>query len=161
MTDILSRLALPAGARHSEKRLGRGIGSGLGKTCGRGMKGQKARQPGNIHKLHFQGGQTPIQRRLPKRGFNVPFPVETVGINVGDLERFSAGAAIDPAVLVEAKLLRRKGARVKILGGGELTKKLSVTAHSFSAAARAKIEKAGGKVLVLEASKEEAAPAAG
>jgi large subunit ribosomal protein L15 len=161
MTDVLSRLVLPAGARHSEKRLGRGIGSGLGKTCGRGMKGQKARQPGNIHKLHFQGGQTPIQRRLPKRGFRVPFPIETVGINLGDLERFSAGAEVDPTVLVEAKLLRRKGARVKILANGELTKKLTITAHAFSAAAKAKIEKAGGKVVVLEAPKEEAAPAAG
>ena len=161
MTDVLSRLVLPAGARHSEKRLGRGVGSGLGKTCGRGMKGQKARQPGNIHKLHFQGGQTPIQRRLPKRGFRVPFPVETVGINVGDLERFSAGAEVDPAALVDKKLLRRKGARVKILAGGELTKKLVVSAHAFSAAAKAKIEKAGGKVVVLEPPKEEAAPAAG
>jgi large subunit ribosomal protein L15 len=161
MTDILSRLAIPAGARHSEKRLGRGIGSGLGKTCGRGMKGQKARQPGNIHKLHFQGGQTPIQRRLPKRGFRVPFPVETVGINVGDLERFSANAEVDPAALVEKKLLRRKSARVKILASGELTKKLTVSAHAFSAAAKAKIEKAGGKAIVLDPPQEEAAPAAG
>ena len=161
MTDVLSRLVIPAGARHSEKRLGRGVGSGLGKTCGRGMKGQKARQPGNIHKLHFQGGQTPIQRRLPKRGFRVPFPIETVGINVGDLERFAAGAEVDPAALVEKKLLRRKGARVKILASGELTKKLVVSAHSFSAAARAKIEKAGGKVVVIDPPKEEAAPAAG
>ena len=161
MTDVLSRLNLPAGARHSEKRLGRGIGSGLGKTCGRGMKGQKARQPGNIHKLHFQGGQTPIQRRLPKRGFRVPFPVDTVGINIGDLERFAAGAAVDPAALVEKKLLRRKSARVKILAGGELTNKLVDSAHSFSAAARTKIEQAGGKVVVLEPPKEEAAPAAG
>jgi large subunit ribosomal protein L15 len=161
MTDVLSRLAIPAGARHSEKRLGRGIGSGLGKTCGRGMKGQKARQPGNIHKLHFQGGQTPIQRRLPKRGFRVPFPVLTVGINVGDLERFSAGTEVDPATLVESKLLRKKGARVKILASGELTKKLVVSAHAFSAAAKEKIEKAGGKVVVLEPAKEDAAPAAG
>jgi large subunit ribosomal protein L15 len=149
MTDFLSRLALPAGARQNEKRVGRGIGSGLGKTCGRGMKGQKARQGGNIGKLHFQGGQTPMQRRLPKRGFRVPFPVETVGINVGDLERFSAGTDIDPAKLIEAKLLRKKGAQVKILGAGELSKKLVVKAHSFSASAKEKIEKAGGKVEVI------------
>lgn len=149
MTDVLSRLALPAGARANEKRVGRGIGSGLGKTCGRGMKGQKARQGGNIGKLHFQGGQTPMQRRLPKRGFRVPFPVETVGINVGDLERFAAGTDIDPAKLIEAKLLRKKGAQVKILGAGELSKKLVVKAHSFSASAKEKIEKAGGTVEVI------------
>lgn len=160
MTDVLSRLVLPPGARHSEKRVGRGIGSGLGKTCGRGTKGQKKRQGGNIGKLHFQGGQTPIQRRLPKRGFRVPFPVETVGINVGDLERFASGSEVDPTTLVEAKLLRRKGARVKILANGELSKKLTISAHSFSSAAREKIEKAGGKVVVLEPAKEEAAPQA-
>ena len=149
MTDVLSRLASPSGARQNEKRVGRGIGSGLGKTCGRGMKGQKARQGGNIGKLHFQGGQTPMQRRLPKRGFRVPFPVETVGINVGDLERFAADTDVDPAKLIEAKLLRKKGAQVKILGAGELSKKLVVKAHSFSASAKEKIEKAGGKVEVI------------
>ncbi len=79
-SEILSHLAYPAGARHLEKRFGRGVGSGLGKTCGRGQKGQKARNGGNIGKLHFQGGQTPIQRRLPKRGFRVPFPVTVVGV---------------------------------------------------------------------------------
>jgi large subunit ribosomal protein L15 len=161
MTDVLSRLALPAGARANEKRVGRGIGSGLGKTCGRGMKGQKARQGGNIGKLHFQGGQTPMQRRLPKRGFRVPFPTETVGINLSDLERFAAGTDVDPAALVEAKILRRKGARVKILGNGELSKKLTISAHAFSATAREKIEKAGGKIVVLNAPKEESEQAAG
>jgi len=160
MSELLSRLANPPGARHSEKRLGRGIGSGLGKTCGRGTKGQKKRKGGNIGKLHFQGGQTPLQRRLPKRGFRVPFPVETVGINLSDLERFDAGTEVTPAMLVEAKILRRKGARVKILGNGELTKKLTVFAQSFSATAREKIEKAGGKIVVLDAPKEEAEQAA-
>ena len=156
MTDILSRLTTPPGARQNEKRVGRGIGSGLGKTCGRGMKGQKARQGGNIGKLHFQGGQTPMQRRLPKRGFRVPFPVETIGVNLGDLERFDAGADVDPAKLIEAKLVRKKGARVKILGAGELSKKLTVKAHAFSASAKEKIEKAGGKALVIEPPAEEA-----
>ena len=95
MTDILSRIAPPEGSVQYEKRLGRGPGSRLGKTCGRGQKGQKARQPGNIHKLHFQGGQTPIQRRLPKRGFRVPFPEVTVAINLADLERFDAGSTVN------------------------------------------------------------------
>lgn len=149
MSGLLSRLTPPEGARHSEKRLGRGIGSGLGKTCGRGMKGQKARHNGNIGKLHFQGGQTPIQRRLPKRGFNVPFPVKTVAINVGDLERFAAGTAVTEQALREARLVQGRGVRIKILGDGELGHGLTVSAHSFSASAKEKIEKAGGSVVVL------------
>src|SRR5690606_3447029 len=149
MTEILSRLAPPAGAHHSEKRLGRGTGSGLGKTCGRGQKGQKARNGGNIGKLHFQGGQTPLQRRLPKRGFRVPFPVQVVAVNVGDLERFDNGATLDEQALRAARLVQGRGVRIKILGGGELTKKLTVSAHSFSKSAQAKIEKAGGQVNVL------------
>jgi len=148
VSSVLSRLSHPEGARHSEKRLGRGIGSGLGKTCGRGMKGQKARQPGNINKLHFQGGQTPIQRRLPKRGFNVPFPVKTVAVNVGDLERFDAGK-VDEQALRDARLVQGRGVRIKVLGEGDVTKKLTVSAHAFSASAKEKIEKAGGSVVIL------------
>ena len=148
MSSILSRLTHPEGARSYEKRLGRGIGSGLGKTCGRGMKGQKARQPGNINKLHFQGGQTPIQRRLPKRGFNVPFPITTVGVNVGDLERFDAGK-VDEQTLRDARLVQGRDVRIKVLGEGELAHKLSVSAHAFSASAKEKIEKAGGSVVVV------------
>jgi large subunit ribosomal protein L15 len=148
VSDVLSRLAPPDGSRQYEKRLGRGIGSGLGKTCGRGMKGQKARQPGNINKLHFQGGQTPIQRRLPKRGFNVPFPVHTVAINVGDLERFAAGT-VDEQALRDARLVQGRDVRIKVLGEGDVTKKLTVSAHAFSASAKEKIEKAGGSVVVL------------
>ena len=140
MSAVLSRLAPPEGARHSEKRLGRGIGSGLGKTCGRGTKGQKARQPGNINKLHFQGGQTPIQRRLPKRGFNVPFPIKGVNVNVGDLGRFEAGAAVDEAALRGARLVQGRDVRIKVLGEGDLTKKLNVSAHAFSETAKLKIE---------------------
>ncbi len=91
MSDPLSNLQHPAGARHSEKRVGRGVGSRLGKTCGRGTKGQKKRSGGAINKLHFQGGQTPMQRRLPKRGFRVPFAAVTVEVQVSDLERFDDG----------------------------------------------------------------------
>lgn len=151
MSDILSRLAPPAGARHKEKRLGRGIGSNLGKTAGRGQKGQKARAGGQINKLHFQGGQTPMQRRLPKRGFKVPFPVKTVAINVGDLEDFfDGGAAVDEAALRECRLVQGRGVRIKILGDGDLTKALTVTAHGFSKSALEKIEKAGGRAVKLD-----------
>jgi large subunit ribosomal protein L15 len=159
VSNVLSRLAPPEGSRQSEKRLGRGVGSGLGKTCGRGMKGQKARQPGNINKLHFQGGQTPIQRRLPKRGFRVPFPVHTVAVNVGDLERFDAGAAVDEKALRDARLVQGRDVRVKVLGEGELKKKLTVSAHAFSESAKQKIEKAGGKVVVLPAPGQTEQPA--
>jgi large subunit ribosomal protein L15 len=165
MSDVLSRLAPPAGARTSEKRLGRGTGSGLGKTAGRGQKGQKARQPGNIHKLHFQGGQTPMQRRLPKRGFRVPFPIKTVAVNVAALERFDAGATVDEAALRSARLVQGRDVRIKILGEGELKKALTVSAHGFSKSAQEKIEKAGGKVVVIpskhvQAGGDEAPPAA-
>jgi large subunit ribosomal protein L15 len=149
MTDTLSRLTPPAGSRHAEKRVGRGPGSGLGKTCGRGQKGQKARNGGNIGKLHFQGGQTPMQRRLPKRGFRRPFPAVTVAIAVGDLERFSMGSKVDEEALRAARLVQKRGARIKILGNGELKKKLEVSAHAFSKTAVEKIEKAGGKVIIL------------
>jgi len=138
----------PEGARHSEKRLGRGIGSGLGKTCGRGMKGQKARQPGNINKLHFQGGQTPIQRRLPKRGFNVPFPVKTVAVNVGDLERFDAGK-VDEQVLRDSRLVQGRDVRIKVLGEGEVTKKLIIKADHFTKSADEKIKAKGGTTDVI------------
>ncbi len=148
MTDILSRISPPPGARRDEKRVGCGVGSGLGKTCGRGQKGQKSRKNGNIGKLHFQGGQTPMQRRLPKRGFRVPFPIHSVALNVSDLERFAAGASVDEAALREARLVQGREARIKILGGGELSKKLTVTAHGFSKSALEKIEAAGGKAVV-------------
>jgi large subunit ribosomal protein L15 len=149
MSDVLARLSPPAGSRKAPRRVGRGPGSTQGKTCGRGMKGQKARKGGNIEKLHFQGGQTPIQRRLPKRGFRVPFPVETVAINVGQLERFDAGQSVDEAALRQVRLVQSQGVRVKILGGGDLTKKLTVAAHRFSESARRKIEAAGGSVVVV------------
>lgn len=149
MSDVLSRLAPPPGARHSVRRVGRGPGGGKGKTSGKGMKGQKARKPGNFHKTHFQGGQTPIQRRLAKRGFRVPFPVETVVLNVGQLERFADGSTVDEAALRKARLVQGRDVRVKILGDGELTKKLTVHAHGFSASASEKIQQAKGQAIVI------------
>jgi large subunit ribosomal protein L15 len=149
MTAALSRLAPPPGARRTSKRVGRGIGSRLGKTCGRGVKGQKARHGGNFSKTHFQGGQTPMQRRLPKRGFNVPFPAKTVNVAVGDLERFEAGSTVDENKLREARLVRGREVRIKVLGDGELSKALTVVAYGFSRSAVEKIERAGGRAIRL------------
>jgi large subunit ribosomal protein L15 len=156
MSSELSRLAVPAGARHKERRVGRGTGSNVGKTCGRGVKGQKARHGGNVGKLGFQGGQTPLQRRLPKRGFRSPIAHLTVSLNVSELERFAAGSVVDEQALRDARLVQARGVRVKILGEGELTKKLTVHAYRFSAGAVEKIEKAGGKAVLLEAASERA-----
>jgi large subunit ribosomal protein L15 len=149
VSSVLSRLAPAPGSSKKEKRFGRGIGSGLGKTCGKGSKGQKARHGGDFGHLSFQGGQTPIQRRLPKRGFRVPFPINTVTVNLADLERFDAGATVDEKALRDSRLVQGRDVRIKVLGDGELKKKLVVSAHAFSASAREKIEKAGGKVVVL------------
>lgn len=150
MSDVLSRLNPPEGARHYEKRVGRGVGSGLGTTCGRGEKGQKARQPGGIHKLHFEGGQTTMFRRLPKRGFRVPFPTPKVALNVSELERFSAGTDVTEAVLRDARLVQGSDVVIKVLGEGKLTKQLTVSAHAFSKSAVEKIQKAGGKTVTLK-----------
>jgi large subunit ribosomal protein L15 len=134
----------------------------VGKTSGKGMKGQKARKPGNFHKTHFQGGQTPIQRRVAKRGFRVPFPVETVVVNLGQLERFAEGSTVDEKALRDARLVQGRGVRIKILGEGDLTKKLTVHAHGFSAKAKEKIEQAKGAVVVIpDASVAAAASEAG
>jgi large subunit ribosomal protein L15 len=147
MSTILSQLAPPEGARSSERRVGRGPGCRKGKVSGRGMKGQKARQPGNLGKLNFQGGQTPMQRRLPKRGFRNPFAVKVIAINVSELQRFDAKAQVDEQALRQARLVQGGAARIKILGDGELTKALTVKAHAFSPSARLKIEAAGGTVV--------------
>lgn len=147
MADTLSKLAKPAGATREKVRLGRGPGSGLGKTSGRGQKGQYARTRG--FKPHFEGGQTPLQRRLPKRGFNNPFPKITIEVNVGDLDGFTAGENVDESALVAHGLVRGRYDRIKVLGSGEITKAVTVTAHAFSKSAAAKIEKAGGKVVLL------------
>lgn len=149
MADILSKLQAPAGAVTKARRIGRGVGSGLGKTSGRGQKGQKARSKGNINKLHFHGGQTPMQRRLPKRGFRNPFGPEVQIIAVGDLDGFEKGASVDEAALRKAGLLRGAFDQLKVLGDGELTKALTVTAHKFSKSAKEKIEKAGGKAIEI------------
>lgn len=147
--DILSKLQAPEGANTERRRVGRGVGSGLGKTSARGQKGQKARSKGNINKKHFQGGQTPMQRRLPKRGFRNPLADAVVNINVGDLEVFSDGAEVNAISLKAARLVRGRYDQLKVLGEGELTKKLTVHAHRFSKGAIAKIEKAGGKAVVI------------
>ena len=169
--DILSKLQAPEGATKERKRVGRGPGSGNGKTAGRGQKGQKARSKGNINKKHFQGGQTPIQRRLPKRGFNNPLAIPVTGVNVGDIEAvFDAGATVDLAAMHRARLVQGKledylkaRAMVKVLGDGDLTKKLTISAHRFSKTALEKIQKAGGSVIELPrvptARNSEAAPA--
>jgi large subunit ribosomal protein L15 len=160
MSDVLSRLAPPPGSRHSVRRLGRGPGTGVGKTSGKGQKGQKARKPGNFHKIHFQGGQTPIQRRLAKRGFRVPFPVDTVIVNLSQLERFADGAVVDENALRAARLVQGVDVKIKVLASGDLTKKLTVHAHKFSAQAIEKIERAKGKAVVIaDPVAAEAAPA--
>lgn len=152
MANVLSNLHPPDGAVTKKLRKGRGVGSGLGKTAGKGQKGQKARHAGNFSKMAFQGGQTPIQRRLPKRGFRNPFPTDTVAVNVSSLaKRFGAGAVVDVAALVDAGLVDKGATRVKVLGDGELTHKLTLKVHAVSAGAKAKIEAAGGSVELLEA----------
>lgn len=152
----LHNLVAPKGARKKKKRLGRGEAS-HGKTSGRGHKGQKARKSGNV-RPGFEGGTLPLARRLPKRGFNnKAFATEYAIINVGRLaERFEAGATVDPAALVASGLLNKPGARVKVLGEGEIGHALTLKVHKVSASAREKIEKAGGTVEVLEAAKSAA-----
>ncbi len=140
-------LAPAAGATHYRKRVGRGPGSGHGKTAGRGYKGQKSRT-GYRHLRGFEGGQMPLHRRLPKRGFTNIFRIEYEIVNLADLDRFEAGASVDPETLAEARLTRRSRP-VKILGDGEIKKALTVSAHKFSASARARIEAAGGRCEVL------------
>ena len=153
MADTLSKLHKPAGATRNKVRKGRGVGSGLGKTAGRGSKGQYAR---NGVKRGFEGGQTPLTRRLPKRGFNPPFAVRLAEVNVGDLDRFDAGAKVDEKALREHGLVKGRVERIKILGGGELKKKITVSAHAFSKSAVEKIEKAGGKAVLLATAEAQA-----
>ncbi len=141
----LTKLTPPVGGGVKEKkRVGRGQASGTGKTAGRGGKGQKART-GNMNFIGFEGGQMPIQRRVPKRGFTNPFRVEYALINVGDLESLGL-ADVDLDTLLQAGAIKARKDGLKILGDGELTKALVVKAHKFSGSAREKIEKAGGKV---------------
>jgi large subunit ribosomal protein L15 len=142
------RLAPAPGAKKRNKRVGRGVGSGHGKTSCRGGKGQTARSGGSIAP-GFEGGQMPLQRRLPKRGFHNPFRTAYEVVNVGQLEAFAAGAEVTPEALRERRLLRRGSALLKILGEGALTRALTVRAHAVSGAARQKIEAAGGRVEIV------------
>jgi large subunit ribosomal protein L15 len=136
------------GAKHRVKRLGCGESSGHGKTSGKGHKGQKARSGGSI-RLGFEGGQMPLIRRVPKRGFNnAAFKTKYGVVNLADLERFEEGTTIDEAALRAAGLVRGDFAGIKILGYGEPTKKLTITAAKVSASAREKIEKAGGTITL-------------
>ena len=134
--------------RTARKRVGRGPGSGLGKTSGRGQKGQNARSGGGV-RPGFEGGQTPLARRLPKRGFTNINRKEYAVVNVEDLNRFEDGTVVTPALLKEVGLVRKELNGVKILGNGELTKKLNVTAAKLSKSAVEAIETAGGKAEVL------------
>lgn len=146
----LHELQPTAGSVKDVKRIGRGHGSGQGKTAGKGHKGQKARSGGSI-RPGFEGGQMPLQRRMPKRGFNNIFALEFATVNVSELEkRFESGAVVDANALIESGALKNAKDGVKILGNGELTKSLTVKAVKFTAAAKEKIEKAGGTAEVIE-----------
>lgn len=137
------------GSVQTRKRVGRGPGSGLGKTSGKGHKGQNARSGGGV-RLGFEGGQLPLFRRLPKRGFNnYEFRTEYAIVNVGDLNDFKDGSVIELSNLKESGLVKKEKDGIKILGNGELTKKLTVKANKFSSTARVKIENAGGKIEVI------------
>ena len=145
----LNDLRPAKGAKRTRRRVGRGPGSGLGKTAGRGHKGQKSRS-GYARRFGFEGGQMPLVRRIPKRGFNNRFRVEYQVVNLRDLERaFDNGETVSPEQLIGKGLVRAGAERVKILAAGELTKKLTVQAHGFSQPAKAAIEKAGGSCEVL------------
>jgi large subunit ribosomal protein L15 len=138
------------GAKHRRKRLGQGESSGHGKTSGRGGKGQTARSGSSI-RIGFEGGQMPLIRRIPKRGFNnKQFAVRYIPVNLDVLNSFEDGATVDEAVLRDRGLANGREKRLKILGDGELTRKLTVKAHAFSASARAKIEKLGGACELIE-----------
>jgi len=144
----LDELKPAAGSNRKRKRVGRGDGSGHGKTSCRGHKGQGARSGGGT-KPGFEGGQMPLQRRLPKRGFHNPFRIEMSVVNLTQLESFPSGAEVTPESLCAQGLVRGKNRRIKILGDGSLSKPLTIKAHGFSAKAKAKIEASGGKTEVI------------
>lgn len=154
----LSNLKAPRNSRHRKKRVGRGQGSGLGKTAGRGGKGQKARS-GNMRFEGFEGGQSPLQRRMPKSGFNSPNRIEYAVVNLDTLSGYDAGSVVDEAALRARGHVKGRWDGVKVLGRGELTHKLTVKAHVFSETAKAAIEKAGGSTeqIPLVAHKPESA----
>ena len=143
----LHELSPAPGSVKDVKRKGRGAGSGNGKTAGKGHKGQNARSGGGV-RPGFEGGQMPLQRRIPKRGFNNIFAKKYAAINVSALERFEDGATVDEKAIIEAGILKKPLDGIKMLGNGELTKKLTVSVAAFSASAKQKIEAAGGKAEV-------------
>jgi large subunit ribosomal protein L15 len=148
MGTELHDLKAPEGHRKKRKRLGRGPGSGTGKTSGRGVKGQHARRQ---IKASFEGGQLPIHRRVPKRGFTNPHRIEVHGVNVGVLEAFDAGTEVTLELLHERGLVPKRANVIKLLGDGELTKKLTIKVHRTSGSARAKVEAVGGTLELLAA----------
>ena len=145
----LHELKPGVGATTTKKRVGRGVGSGLGKTSGRGQKGQNARSGGGVPGW-FEGGQFPLYRKLPKRGFtNAKFKKEYATINLSDLNKFDNGATVSPEILKEMGIIKKELDGIKVLGNGTLTKKLNVKAHKFSNVAKEQIEKLGGKAEVI------------
>ena len=144
----LHELAPSAGSTHVAKRKGRGPATGNGKTAGRGHKGQKARSGGGV-RVGFEGGQMPLARRIPKRGFNNIFAKPLEAVNVSALNKFKNGTVVDAQALLDAGILSKCQYGVKILGNGEITKKITVKASAFSESAKEKIEKAGGKAEVI------------
>ena len=144
----LSNLKPPRGSRHRKVRVGRGMGSKLGKTAGAGNKGQQSRR-GYSRRPGFEGGQMPLHRRLPKRGFSSPFPKTFAVVNVETLNAFAAGDTVTPETLSERGIVRAQRSGVKVLGSGELKIALTVRAHAFSKSAEEKIARAGGKIEIL------------
>lgn len=144
----LHELSPAFGSKKEAKRIGRGHGSGNGKTAGKGHKGQKARA-GHGQQPGFEGGQMPLQRRVPKRGFNNIFAEEVIAINISALEVFEDGAVVDAAALADKGIVKKASYPIKVLGNGNLTKKLTVKLNAFSASAAEKIAAAGGKTEVI------------
>lgn len=146
----LEELKSAPGSRTTRRRVGRGIGSGLGKTAGKGHKGQNARSGGGV-RPGFEGGQMPLYRRLPKRGFKNVTAIKYSEINVSTLNKFEDGAEVTPELLKASGLIKKLEDGVSVMGNGELTKKLTVNAHRFTKTAKEKIEAAGGKAIVINA----------
>lgn len=144
----LHELAPAPGSKKTRTRVGRGLGSGLGKTSGKGHKGQNARSGGGV-RPGFEGGQKPLYLRLPKRGFKNIWALEFAEVNVSELNRFEDGTVVDPVALIEAGILKNVRDGIKILGNGELTKSLTVKANGFTKSAMEKIQAAGGKAEVI------------
>ncbi|MFO7968993.1 MAG: 50S ribosomal protein L15 [Bacillota bacterium] len=144
----LHELKPNSGATHYKKRVGRGTSSGLGKTSGRGADGQNSRSGGGV-RLGFEGGQTPLFKRLPKKGFTNPFRKEFAVVNLSDLNKYEADTEVTPELLLKDRIIRKQLSGIKILGRGKLEVKLTVKAHKFSASAKEAIESAGGTVEVI------------